>query len=431
MKQPPIKVTIKDEQGVGDALMKEGYVRDRVDDAKQLIRKQFEKAVKKVYVDVLGKFVPSIVVSFVSESEKTNGWQMYGRFKWKQSSEFQIFFEVNKPLVVSVLREGVNETLKGVAVHEVIHAADQKMINQSHKLIDTIKIQYKTGSDASNSDALGALCHTIHVFSHFRNEGVALLGEHLLTRTRFGKVVSTLDRFSMLYELTMLKSKSWSQGEKGLGSAYNDDMFDSAYGIAPSIVVLSLAKRGDIEHDLATKLLEGLDTGIYDLNDEEIETVVKQALSLNLSDYIQGVINLGDKIAPVQSFLEFCGLVQKEWEKDDIFAFSYLLNHRKTAELFNDVMKQIMDSTSSEAELDECYRTYDDKLYGESPHLHLKEKVDRLYTVLKNDGDPEKKRIAQLALTYLFNERDLIYDDIKGVGLVDDVTVIDYALKIL
>ena len=81
MQQPPIKVIIKDEQGVGDALMKEGYVRDRVDEAKQLIRKQFEKAVKKVYVDVLDKFAPGIiVVGLVSEDVKPGGQQMLGWF---------------------------------------------------------------------------------------------------------------------------------------------------------------------------------------------------------------------------------------------------------------------------------------------------------------------------------------------------------------
>lgn len=41
------------------------------------------------------------------------------------------------------------------------------------------------------------------------------------------------------------------------------------------------------------------------------------------------------------------------------------------------------------------------------------------------------KKVAQLALTFLFNQKDIIHDDLKGIGLVDDVTVIDYTLKLI
>ena len=57
--------------------------------------------------------------------------------------------------------------------------------------------------------------------------------------------------------------------------------------------------------------------------------------------------------------------------------------------------------------------------------------MDALYSVLKNDVSLEKRRIAQLALTYLFDKKDIIHDELKGIGLVDDVTVIDYALSII
>ena len=50
---------------------------------------------------------------------------------------------------------------------------------------------------------------------------------------------------------------------------------------------------------------------------------------------------------------------------------------------------------------------------------------------MKENDDTEKKSIAQWALSYLFDEQDLIHDDIKGIGLVDDETVIDYALKLI
>ena len=58
-------------------------------------------------------------------------------------------------------------------------------------------------------------------------------------------------------------------------------------------------------------------------------------------------------------------------------------------------------------------------------------KITELYTILKNDPDEERKKIAQWALTYFFDDQDIIHDDIKGLGYVDDLIVIDRALIIL
>lgn len=250
-------------------------------------------------------------------------------------------------------------------------------------------------------------------------------------KNRFGCVTNTIEQFKVLYELTLLKSKKWSKGEKKLGASYNGDVFHSAYEIAPSILVLVLERRGDIDKDVAERLLKGLDTGTYDLNDDEIRAVIKASLSLSLSDYIQGVTILGEKIAPVQPFLEFCGLVQKESENDNIKAFAKLIRQPQTAKVFHEVVQKIVDAAFPETVLDERYKAFDESQASCPAHHQLKAKVGTLYAVLKTDEDTEKKRIAQWALTYLFKEQDLIHDDMKGLGLLDDETVIDYALKVI
>lgn len=138
-------------------------------------------------------------------------------------------------------------------------------------------------------------------------------------------------------------------------------------------------------------------------------------------------------------FLNFCALLQNKLEHDvpvtnsDMKAFPQLFNpnQKKPEKVYWKVMGKVTRSITPETEIDECYKAFRASKAKQSLHSHLMEKVDALYACFKNGGNPKNKHIAQLALTYLFNPNDLIYDNLKGVGLVDDVTVIDHALKIV
>ena len=61
----------------------------------------------------------------------------------------------------------------------------------------------------------------------------------------------------------------------------------------------------------------------------------------------------------------------------------------------------------------------------------MKEKVTKLYNIFKNDDNPDRRRLAQWALTYFFDDEDIIHDDVSGLGFVDDVIIMDYAIDLL
>lgn len=438
-----INISVRDEQGLRESLSNDGFSQFQIDEAKDLIIKQFKESAKKLFVEILGKPLPKVFhVDFaIGHDDPSSHWETLAGFLSKKSRENLLYFEIDKPLVKSVLEKGNSNRLQRSIFHELIHSADLSTLIQNRKLFGFIQLSHqKDLSDPTkekHGDGWDAFSDTTRMFTHFRNEGVALLGEHLLTKTPFRKVSDSLREFYLLYGITMLKSRLWSQGNKMLGPSYNDATDHSTYDIAPSILVLALEQRGDVGKDLAERVLKGLDTGRYDLSDEETNSIIKTSLSLSLSDYIQSVISLGEKIAPVQPFLEFCATLQKKLEDEDtttssdITAFTKLFEQPKTTELFQETMEQILDHITPEEELDGFYQTFGKKKTNLAVHQHLKEKVDTLYSVLKNDGNPENKKIAQLALTYLFNQKDVIHDDLKGIGLVDDVTVIDYALKLI
>ncbi len=443
MKNYLSKIKVRDVQGLGENLLKDGFGPSQIDEAKQCIQNLFEESSKRVFADVLGRRVPSrFFVDFVlEENKKEDNWHVFARFASMKSREDLLYFHVNKPFVLSVLNTNDGTEVQSTVYHELIHAADLKMLMQNRKIISLN--QYNCHKDISrpgkreHSDAWIALLDTIRVFKHLRDEGVAILGERLLTKIPFGRVADTIKLFCWIYGMTLLKSKRWSQNEKELGSVYDDTVHRVTYKIAPSIMVLVLAKRGDIKKDLASRVLEGLETGHYNLNDEEVSSIIKATLSLSFSDYIQAVTNLGGKIDTVQPFLEFCDSVQSKIMEEDTIttedksAFAKLFEQPKTAKIYWEVMEQIIDSALPEAKIDDLYQKFKNKRANYTFHQRLKEKVETLYSVLKNDADSEKKAIAQLALTYLFDQKDIIHDNLEGIGLVDDVTVIDYALKIL
>jgi len=94
-------------------------------------------------------------------------------------------------------------------------------------------------------------------------------------------------------------------------------------------------------------------------------------------------------------------------------------------------MDQIMGSCMPEEELDEQYTQFWENTTEDLSYPQIKEKVESLYSIFKNDKNPDRQRLAQWALTYFFDDEDIIHDDVSGLGLIDDMTVIDYATRLL
>lgn len=94
-------------------------------------------------------------------------------------------------------------------------------------------------------------------------------------------------------------------------------------------------------------------------------------------------------------------------------------------------MDQIMGCCIPEAELDNHFQNFMNHTFNDSSYPELKEKVSSLYSILKHDSNSDRKQLAQWALTYFFDDEDLIHDEIAGIGFVDDMIVMDYAINLL
>lgn len=183
--------------------------------------------------------------------------------------------------------------------------------------------------------------------------------------------------------------------------------------------------------ETAQKALKGLESGHYHLTDDEITIIMRSAVNLSLAGFIQGLICLGDEVAPISPFLDFCASIQKDGDDENIDSYEDLIEETVSEETFNKAMDQIMGCRIPEEELDGLFQEFMDHPLDDPSYPKLKEKAMILYTILKNDADPDRKELAQWALTYLFDEEDLIHDNIPGIGYVDDLVAIDYAIDFL
>lgn len=430
-------IFIKDDEGLDSVLMMDGYSPEERQNAKQAIRAQFRKTAQKVFQEVLDKTLPeSLTVNMaVSDREEMKGEAAarLASYDVELSCAGSAFFTIREITVKTILEQTDQQLLESTVIHEMFHAADQHMLKSSHRIFEDVQDDiYEAAGSFNHEEANShtALLKTLQVFGHYRAEGVALLGESLLMKSPFGKITHATAQFCKTFEMTMMRAQKKIGGIKDK-DIFDKDTFHKAYHIAPIILLLVLEQGEDISYELTQKALKGLESGQYNLTDEEIATIMRSAINLSLTGFIQGLICLGDEVAPISPFLDLCASIQKDGDDENIDSYEDLIEEPVSEDTFNEAMDQIMGCRIPEEELDVLYQKFISHPLDDPSYSELKEKATILYSILKNDADPDRKELAQWALTYLFDEEDLIHDDIPGIGYVDDLVVIDYAIDLL
>ena len=430
-------VIVKDDQGLGMLLMMDGFSKEQIVNVKNQIRQQFSIAAQVVFKDVLGKKMPETIVVNVAQNDieevKEGNAVRLASFDLEVSSSNHLVFSIREIAVKMVLEHPDSKEFLVSVYHEMVHAADYPILFKSRKMFEELsrEINNNYAECAFNYNGTNiALLTALTMFEHYRAEGIAILGSNLLLKKQF-ILSNSINHFRHFFILTMMKSISLTS-DQTMRDDYLDEVVSLlAYEVAPILLLMVLNRHGHVDGKMAQKVIAELNTGCFDLTDKEINGIIQASFSLSLSEYIQGLVSLGDAIAPIQHFMEFCAVLQTDWENANMDAFMKLLRQPETLDVFNDTMRQIMGCVIPEEEIDEYYTLFCNKQKAESDNPQLKRKVDALYFILKTDKDVNRKMIAQWSLTYLFDEQDIINDNLVGIGLVDDMMVIDYALKII
>ena len=432
-----MNIIIRDDQGLDTALMMDGYSKEQRMEAKQIIRGQFRDTAHKVFEDILGRSLPDTIIVNMSindrEEIKGESAARLASFNSELSRNDSLYFNIREITVKTVLDHSDTKLFKSTVIHEMFHAADQQMLENDYRLFDAIRNDIYEEENSFNHQGTNthiALLSTLSMLHHYRAEGIAILGESLLMKSKFGTIEYATKQFCKVFELTMMRAQMRIGGNREK-DVFDKEAFHQAYAVAPIILLLVQDKRGDIKHEVATKALDGLATGNYDLTDDEVITIMRSSLALGLTGFIQGLTSLSDDVAPIRPFLDFCASVQQDGDEENNNAYQQLLSQPQSEENFNVAMDQIMGSCMPEKELDELYLKFKGSAEGDSLYPQIREKVESLYSIFKNDESLDRQRLAQWALTYFFDDEDIIHDDVSGLGLIDDMTVIDYATRLL
>ena len=439
-----MRIFIRDEQGLSQALMMERYTQDQINDAKDIIRSQFREAATKIFQDILKRPLPDYIEVNLSLSDndelKSERAATLASFNSERSREGNLYFTIHEISFKRIIKQGNDTLFKVTVYHEMFHAADLLILKTKKEIFEELWIRLNDNYlKKNNYNTQLALIHALDILYHYRDEGVAVLGECLLTKTCIKMKDNPISRFKDNFKLTIESSSKKADGIRVDG--HSDEIWEDAYQDAPFVLLFVLHKLGYIDQALAQKAIHSIGSPNFELTDEETKKIMLSAFELTLSSYIQGLLLMGDNIAPVLPFLYFCCKLQFDFElynleqlNDELSnakTFADLVKQQSSADIFKTTMKQIMGFCITKEELDGMVQKIANSPDDDPSFSEQKQRVLALYAILNNENDGDRKLIAQWALTYFFDDQDVIHDDVLGIGFVDDLVVLDYALNLL
>ena len=432
-------ILVKDEEGLGTALRMDGYTQDQIIEAQRAVRNCFAETAKFVFTRVLETELPATITVKMAQNDQDelagNKAAALATFYAERSREGDLLFYIREKVLKGYLTGQGTDLFEATVLHEMLHAADLPEFSRDYGLIHDISREIQEIQAYSFTDLEAypkiALVSILGMFRHFRAEGVAMLGEHMVKNKRFNLTVQSLWKFYSAFMKALGRSFKWAGGERAVNPEEDRYIYESAYRSAPTILLKVLFRRGDIDEAVYDKVIEGLNTGVYELTEDEKIATMRTALSLSFSEYIQGLLMLDEEVAPMRPLLELCGVIQGDRDDNYIDKFIQLIQSPDTEKTFLDAMRTIIGRIMPQKELDQEYANFQQNPPDLRVYPQLKDKVATLYSTMQTTTDPKKKEIAQWALTYFFDEGDVISDNVPGLGLVDDALVIDNALKLI
>lgn len=485
-----MQVQLIDQEGLEQVLMMKPYSFSRLQivDAKRRIINIFKESASLLFQSVLATKIPeSIEIRMVQNTndELENGGVRLASYDSSRSSNTSFAFVVYETSMARFIDEKDAEKVQAVILHEMMHAADWIMIQHSHHFLDTVsaRIKKRINERLINSFVFSeidvkpdeALYDTLYMLQHYRAEGVAILGECLLTKQKF---IHAMDEFaifrtvfisSMYFAQSKVKGVSaevafdvfleWAKRQDyidptimaylfglrlyfaeisgnglDIGDAYEKWMKEQAYEVAPVIIIMVLWLLKFIDVPLMERLMDGLQTGNYDLTQEEIAIVLNAALSLSIQEYTQGLVSSSgfQTIVPIEPFLHFCAIFQDDFDENSIKIFVEMnTNPDLTPDAFIDAIHDIIGMPMDNDELEKGCGVFCESPLDKALTTKTKEEIDCLFAIFQNDQNPVRRQVARWALTYFFDDQDLVYDNIIGFGWIDDMIVLDAAMRVL
>ena len=355
-------------------------------------------------------------------------------------------------------------------VHELVHAADCMNISETNKLrekdIENGKISQNTFELLKgNAPLYDVLWYVLSFLSKFRSEGVAILGENLLRGKSFfifGSNLSNDDSQSYYNRIPELEFEDnpvetyvfFGQLLNDILKNASDLPFHERFEVEKSW--LFQKQKSNFAYKFGEKLLfwlllEANPELLLRVDDLEKENslqsfdakfqafayeILQLALEFDLSDFVNGLLALNQKhdgqLFDGHAFFGLCSIIQDNAYQpiennfikivNDIFSSSINNDEEKFLSLVNEICGYPMTID----EIESAFSAFDWDGEYQDIFPEIKSFASYLLPVAKSGNE-----IAIWALTYLFDDEDLINDNITIFGYQDDYIVLRSAVQLL
>jgi hypothetical protein len=349
---------------------------------------------------------------------------------------------------LSIADNTILHSFSDTVLHELIHAADLSALQETNNIREhSYRIhggnQYQLLKELSAPDYEWNVQWTLlRFFQIFRNEGIAMLGEHLLDENSNLKnerpIVKVMMRFkeNLNQVIRMCAGlKYYSIIEKSKAHQILRELSMEAYHYGDLIFLELMKTLHPVENIRIEKLINNLSLGIpFNIDHQEAKYFLKLAMQIDLSEYVQAIFNndILNKEEPLskQQLLECCAVIQNENQDKVISLFSKNIatcSFNKNNQLFIETIREVIGSKMYLEEIVEGYQSFLQKEYPEDIVHRIRQKADDLYSLALK----ENNEVAIWALTYLLDDQDLIHDELSVLGWQDDWMVVEGAWMVL
>ena len=424
-----IKVNVRDKQNVLESFKAEGYFEARINSFIDTVKLGFMAYANLAYLEILRKTPPQLITVNLVKQENDENQSMTVTFLPHRSSNDHLLFEIYQPLVKRVLDDPTDRTYATAVIHEMMHAADHPTTERIDKLLARFECKLKGVGGTPNT----SLFHTLQMLKRLRADSIAQLGRFLLAQMKMGvPVLDLFEPFRQCFDTAMQKAILGVAPTENF--PYETISIDDSRHLpdyaGPCLLLLALDKMGLVKSELVQEALQGFQTGHY-LEMKNATAILRAALSLSFTDFIKGLLLLGEKYVPARTILEYCALLQDNGKEGQMKALLELIEQPQSASTFNQAVEHIIGKEMSAKDLEYQYRDFCMDPPNPIDYPSLKANVSLLYQVMKSCKDTTTKQIAHNALAYYFAGEKAINDRILGFGKVDDLIVIDYATSLL
>jgi hypothetical protein len=458
-----MEIKILDNAGIQYALefdLKKTGTKVDFQEIKAIIKQSFKRQIEKI-ID----FVPNVSETIIkinleqtreSDSQEEN-YTTLACFDGERSQENEYFFRLYYPTIKEIALSRIDEEalfpvssdFENTILHELIHAVDLKIIKETQSLrAEDFRLGKKQSDfitlnneiDLFKTDIQWTFLNTVIMF---RNEGITVLGEKLLGDSQINPLFAT-EKETLEYYQNLLASLGQLSSESHFSSSIQQN---TVYDIISQQSMLSY-HIGDI---ILVKLIEKLEpelvaictkTALFLLGRntekpsvDEAKQLLRYAFQTDMSDYLYALINchfeeIDSAILIKENLFQLCAIIQNENNSKAIQNFTKniaIAGYNNSKEHFLQLMEDSVYSRMSTEELTCGYNEFIKKTSSEDIVESIKKWASYLFPfAIENEN-----KIAQWALTYLFDAEDLIFDKLSVFGWQDDWLVLDAAVQLV